>query len=56
MIYTVNGVTQRYTFADDKLDELLKRTDARFRDPEARADEPLRYARALKTQREGGYR
>lgn len=56
MIYTVDGVTQRYTFADDKLDELLTRADARFCNATERADEALRYQRAIEHQRRTGAR
>lgn len=56
MTYTIKGVSQTYTFPDDKLDELLARADAKFCNAAQRADEPERYARAMQVQRDGGCR
>jgi hypothetical protein len=49
MIYTVDGVSQRYTFPDDRLEELLKKADETFlvNGGAMTGDDLERYARAL---------
>lgn len=47
MSYTSGGITQEYEFADDRLDEILARADAKFLPPLTRDDE-LRFQEILK--------